>query len=155
MALQYNNAARRQAVSTDPGRLDRRVTLQAPYQGRDENGAWVTQWVNVATVWASKRAQTGQRTFAAEDKQAIDLVIFRIRHRLDVQNYWRLVNGNNVFEIIPPLEELGRRHFLDLTCRGVNQTIGAGIDVLLLEGTSGNEFLTLEDDTPLLLEAST
>lgn len=140
--------------NTDPGRLDRRVTLQAPYQDRDENGASIPTWVNIADVWAAKSDQTGQRTFAAEDKQAIETVAFRIRHRLDVQNYWRLVNGNNVFEIIPPLEELGRRHFLNLTCRAVNQKTGSGLDVLLLEGSSGSSFLELEDGTPLILEAA-
>lgn len=155
MALQYNNAARRQAISTDPGRLDRRVTLQYPVQSRDANGAAIVEWNNAADVWASKREQTGQRAFAAEEKQALDLVTFRIRWRSDLAPFWRLTHGDNVFEIIPPLAELGRHQFLDLTCRGVNQRIpSAAQNVLQLEGSSSNSYLQLEDGSALLLEAA-
>ena len=56
----------------------------------------------------------------------------RLRHRLDVKPFWRLINGGDVFEIVPPTAEIGRRQFLDLTCRAINQATGDSRDVLAL-----------------------
>lgn len=140
--------------STDPGRLDRRVTLQYPVRERDANGSWTTNWANATDVWASKRVVSGQRAFAADQKQAIDVVVFRIRWRSELQQYWRLKHGENVFEIIPPLEEQGRHAFIDLTCRGINQPIGNTLNVLTLEGSTSSSYLQLEDGSALLLETA-
>lgn len=148
MALQFNAADRRQGISSDPGRLDRRVQLQYPVTIRDQNGSAIISWVRASDVWASRRPQNGQRIFAADEKQAVAYYLFRIRYRSDVQPYWRLVHGNEVFEIIPPLAELGRKHLLDLTCRGVNQTAGDTSTVNLIEyhtsaNAAGNTTITL------------
>lgn len=134
MALQHGYSSRRAHFSTDPGRLDRRVTLQAPNVSTDAVGGPATTWDDVVTVWAGKRPLSGARLFAAEMKNAIDLVVFRIRHRTDVTPFWRLVHGDDVYEIVPPTEELGRRHFLDLTCRAINQSVGNNYTPLSMIG---------------------
>ena len=123
MALQYNNAARRQAVSNDPGRLDRRITVQYSIPVRDTSGGQSLDWFDAATVWASLSFLRGNRLFAADKKSFEALVTYRIRHRGDVESGMRLIHGDDVFEIVS-VEQLGRRHFLDLTCRAINQTLG-------------------------------
>lgn len=122
MSLQFNNA-RRQANSSDPGRLDRRVTLQSPTITRDAAGGAVVDWYDTATVWASLTFLHGNRFYAAEEKSYESIVTYRIRHRSDVETGMRLVHGDDVFEIIGT-DHLGRNHFFDLTCRAVKQSIG-------------------------------
>jgi SPP1 family predicted phage head-tail adaptor len=155
MALQYDYVGRKSRFSTDPGRLDRRVTLQWAYKTRDDMGGETVTWINAADVWASKRFESGRRMYAAEEKQGEDFLVYRIRHRLDVGRFWRLQHGDDVFEIVA-VEELGRRHFLDLTVRGINQSVGASLSVLLLHDTGGVNFLTMHDTaaTPVLLHAA-
>jgi len=123
MAIQYNNAARRQAVSTDPGRLDRRITVQYAIPVRDTSGGQSLDWCDAATVWASLSFLRGNRLYAADKKSFESLVTYRIRHRGDVETGMRLIHGDDVFEIVA-VEQLGRRHFLELTCRAIDQTVG-------------------------------
>ncbi len=147
MALQHGFQSRRAHASIDPGRLDRRVSLQYPIESSDAVGGIATAWFEVAEVWAAKRPLSGARLFAAEMKNALDLTVFRIRHRTDVASFWRLVHGDDVYEIVPPVEELGRRHFLDLTCRAVNQTAGAPFLLVNLAASDTSLQFQIKDPT--------
>lgn len=109
----------------DPGRLDRRVQLLTASAARDAAGGQATTWTAFAEVWAARAPLSGARLYAAEQKNALDLVEYRIRHRNDVAPYQRLQDGDDLFEIVPPTDELGRRHLLRLTCRAINQTVGS------------------------------
>jgi SPP1 family predicted phage head-tail adaptor len=151
MSLQYDFQSRKARFSTDPGRLDRRVTLQYAIVSQDAVGGVVQTWINAPTVWASKRFESGRRLFVTEQKTTEDYMVFRIRHRLDVDNFWRIVHGDDVFEVVS-IEELGRRQYLDLTARAVGQSTGSSLNVLLIEDNAATNFLQLEDGTPLLLE---
>lgn len=141
--------------SRDPGRLDRRVVLQYPVSARDAMGGSVVTWVNAATVSAEKRPVSGGRFYAAEAKHYVAQLTYRIRWRRDVAEGWRLVHGDDVFEIVHAAEQ-GRQHFLDLELRALDQVTGnngRSFDVLLLEdgspllqeSDSGGDLLLLED----------
>lgn len=136
----------------DPGRLDRRVSLQMPLRTRDAAGGAITAWVDAGSVWASKLPVGGGRMYAAEAKHFESSLVYRIRARPDVVAGWRLVHGDDVFEIVN-VEEQGRDHYIDLALRGIDQTPGTALHVLLLEGTGATPFL-LEDGTPLELETA-
>jgi SPP1 family predicted phage head-tail adaptor len=142
MALQFNKTARRQAFSSDPGRLDRRVTIQYSVPSRDASGGAVLDWYDAATVWASLSFLSGNRLYAAEEKSFEAMATYRIRHRSDVQTGMRLIHGDDVFEIVA-VDQLGRRHFLEMTCRAINQSTGDNRDDLNLG--DGVTFLDLGD----------
>ena len=124
----------------DPGRLDRRITLSEFTATRDSVGGVVTSWDDVATVWATKVPQGGGRLYAAEAKHYEQTLLYRIRHRTDVAPGWRLTHGDDVFEITN-VEELGRRHFLELSCRAIDQTPGDAAAVGLVTG-DGDSLVT-------------
>lgn len=121
MSLQYDYIGRKARFSTDPGRLDRRVSLWASTVTRDAGGGESVTWAKFAEVWASRLPMDGTRLFSAEEKASLEDVEYRIRYRRDVLMYMQLREGQNTYEIIPPMRELGRAHFLELTCRAVNQ----------------------------------
>lgn len=142
--------------NVNPGRLDRRITLQSASAERNSVGDAVVTWVNVATVWAAKTTNTGGRMFAAESKNYEAQLTYRVRYRSDIAAGWRVVHGDDEFEVTA-VSEQGRGHYLDLELRAVNQTVGAhpsaSVDSLILEGTTA-DFLLLEDSELLLLEAA-
>jgi SPP1 family predicted phage head-tail adaptor len=105
----------------DPGRLDRRVTLAQPVTTRDAVGGAIVSWLDAATVWAERRPVRQARQFAAEGKQYLAELTYRLRHRDDVAGGWRLVDGTKVFEVVDLLP-LGREHLLELGVRGLNDT---------------------------------
>lgn len=150
MSLLYGYQSRKQRYSTDPARLDRRVSLQYAYVTRDELGGEQKLWFEAAQVWASKQFTSGRRMYAAEAKHGEDFFMYRIRHRLDVARFWRLAHGDDVYEIVA-VEELGRRHLLDLTCRAIDQTVGDVFSGFLLEDGG---YLTTEDDNIIIQEAA-
>ncbi len=133
MSLQFDFQSRKARFSPDPGRLDRRVTLQYPIATRDSAGGEVITWFIAATVWASKLATTTTRLYAAEAKSYLAELSYRIRHRTDIASGWRLVHGDDAYEVVELVEQ-GRRHLLDLGVRGVNQSPAAAIRGLMLHG---------------------
>lgn len=120
----------------DPGLLDRRVTLQYSVPTRDAAGGTVADWYDAATVWAGKRPEGGGRLFAAEAKHYDATLVYRIRHRPDIGAGYRLIHGDDTYEIVA-VAELGRRAYLDLFLRGLDQTPGDNrSDLDLGDGTT-------------------
>lgn len=142
-----------------PGKLDRRVVLRYKSVTRDAMGGEVVEWVNAATVWASNAPLSGGRMYSAEAKHYDSSLQYTIRHRTDVEAGWRLVHGDDVFEITFTDPGESRNQYLTLSLRAVDQSIGyadrdTGTDVLLLEGTDATALFLLEDESNLLLETA-
>jgi SPP1 family predicted phage head-tail adaptor len=133
--------------NSDPARLDRRVTLQQAEAARDALGGSVITWADQVTVWAGKAPGSGGRLYAAEAKHYEASLIYRIRHRPDVRAGLRLVHGDDLFEVVH-VEEIGRRHFLDLFLRGLDQT--PGDNLARLDAGDGLTYLDAGDGTTLL-----
>jgi SPP1 family predicted phage head-tail adaptor len=123
MSLQHQYMPRKAVGINDPGALDRLVTLQSPTASPDTAGGPAITWATVATVWATKSALTGTRLLVAAMTSYEADVVFRIRWRSDVIAGWRVVHGSSTYEI-KIVEELGRHHLQDLTCRAINQPTG-------------------------------
>lgn len=147
MSLLHSYQSRKAAWSNDPARLDKRVTLQFSTPTQDLLGGVVAAWSELATVWASMLPLPASRFFQAEGKHMEQMFRFRIRHRSDVQAFMRLIHGDDVFEILGA-EELGRRHFLELTCRAVDQTTGDSRPQL--DAGNGTAFIDAGDDSTLI-----
>lgn len=138
------------------GQLDRRVTLQYPTYAQNSMGESIRTWVNAATVWASWLPQGGREFRSALSWHSDASGVYRIRHRTDVTAEWRLIHGDDTFEIIVP-SEVERRCYLDLIVRAIDQSPGYGtaddeaVDAELLhDGTEYN----LHDGSLMLLSGS-
>lgn len=107
------------ATSTQPGQLDRRVTLRSATRAADALGQMVATWGDAATVWGAWSPVTGREISAAGQLQPQQIGTLRIRHRSDIDATWRVVLGSITFEIIAPPVEIGRRAFLDLSLRAL------------------------------------
>lgn len=140
------------AASVNPARLDRRITLQYSLPTRNAMGESVAGWVEAATVWAGWLKRESREFIAAQTRNAETTGVLRIRHRTDVAATWRIVAGDDVFEVLgDPIEE-GRREYLLLSVRALNQSPSDALSVLILEGTDSTALLLLEDGAPLQLE---
>lgn len=134
-------------VTFQAGSLDRRIRLDFPTVNRSATGGEEIVWFVGASVWASKTFASGGRLYSAESKNYDANLIFRIRARPDVVAGWRLVHGDDVYEIIA-IEELGRSQLMDLSVRAVNQSSHSVQSALFLH--DGTPFL-LHDGTAILL----
>ena len=95
------------------GELDRRIVLQSPSATRSATGAEVTTWADVATVWAAVKREKGGESDAAEARQQMAAVVFRIRWRAGVLPGWRVSFDGRLFDVAD-VRELGRREGLEL-----------------------------------------
>jgi SPP1 family predicted phage head-tail adaptor len=98
---------------TDPGKLDRRITLQKYTSTTNEFGELIETWEDIGSCWASKRELAGTERFAAAQLQAQVDTVFTIRYRSDVEPRWRAVCEGETYDI-QSIAELNRREFLML-----------------------------------------
>lgn len=138
--------------NNNPGALDRRVELRYPIVTRDAAGGEVVTWFEAATVWAKKTALRGARLYAAAAKHFEAVLAYEIRHRTDVAEGWRLVHGDDIYEITATAEQ-GRAARLELTVRGLDQSPGTAVRGFLLHSgepialsPGAPDFLTLHTE---------
>lgn len=103
------------------GRLREQVTIQQQSVSRDEYGAEVIAWADVATVWASvlprasgERFVTGAVQVQAEISHAV-----RIRYRTGLTAKMRLLWESRYLYIETIADPEGRTRELVLMCREV------------------------------------
>lgn len=100
--------------TNNPGRMDRRIKLYALEETRERGGGVVKSWLHVASRWATWTALTGREIQQAEGKLSLLSGIFRIRWYQFITSRWRVVFGDQHYEIVSPPIEVGRKEFLDL-----------------------------------------
>lgn len=100
----------------EAGKLDRRITIEAPQTTRDEYGQALVQFVPLATCWAEKRDLTGRELLAAKQVVASAQTKFRIRYRTDFDTTARIVYGDRVYDI-EHIAEIGRREGLEILAK--------------------------------------
>lgn len=100
------------------GRLNKRVTLQAPETGVDAIGQPLSGWTDVATVWADVRYLSGTEALKANAVTALTAASVRIRYRSGVHAGMRLILGSRVLNIKAILPGL-RNEYIDLVCEVV------------------------------------
>lgn len=105
----------------NPGKLDRRIALRYPRETQSGTGAITKVWVQGARLWAQWLPTGGREFTAAQARHAEATGVIRIRYRTDLDATWQLRLGDDVFEILA-LQEVGRRDYLDLTVRALDQS---------------------------------
>ena len=101
------------------GRLNRRVTLQAPGTTTDEIGQPIPGWTDVATVWGDIRMKSGLESIKAGASVSVVQASVRIRYRSGVNAGMRLVHNLVAYDIKAVMPDIGGREYLDLVCEAV------------------------------------
>jgi len=100
---------------SDPGKLNRRLILEAPIDTDDGAGGVSRTYEAVATLWASVTPVSAQEEIEAARLGA------RITHRIglrfasDITTRHRFREGSAVYRIVSLRDRDGRRRFLDIS----------------------------------------
>lgn len=101
------------------GRINQRITLQAPMTGSDGYGEHPTGWTDVAIVWAAIADVSGREFLAAAATQNAVQTKITIRYRDGVVAAMRVLHGAVVYNIEAVLGQ-DRRELLLMCSRGLN-----------------------------------
>lgn len=127
------------------GRIDRRITIQAPVETQSESGEIITTWGDVATVWGELVPLPGSERFATQQLVGHSLMTWKIRYSSttsQITSKYRLVIKGRVHEITD-VRETRRNEEIQIDCFAASeQPIDAGGAPIELE--EGGELL-LED----------
>jgi SPP1 family predicted phage head-tail adaptor len=97
---------------SNPGLLNRRLTLEAPVESADGAGGVVREFETVATLWAEVTPVSAARAIEAERAGA------RVTHRIgirfadDITTRHRFRDGDRAFHIVSLRDRDGRKRFL-------------------------------------------
>lgn len=98
------------------GRLDSRVTIQAPGTTTDELGQPIPGWTDVATVWGDVRLRSGLESIKAGAVVSTVQASIRVRYRSGITAGMRIVCNLQAYEILAVQPDVGGREFVDLVC---------------------------------------
>ena len=102
------------------GRLNRRVTLQAPGTAQDELGQPIPGWTDVATVWADIRLKSGLEAIKAGAPVSTVQASIRVRYRAGITAGMRVVHNLTNYNITAVMPGVGGREYVDLVAEVVN-----------------------------------
>lgn len=98
---------------TQPGELNRRLTLQAPVESDDGEGGVTRAYTTVATLWAQVTPQAMRADIAAEARGASLRFRILIRRRDGVTTAHQFVDGATVYRVVAARVSADRR-FLEI-----------------------------------------
>src|SRR5690606_36164045 len=109
------------AVAAGP--LRHRVTLQERQLTQDSYGSPVTEWVDVATLWAAVEPLSAREFIAAQAQQSQVTARIRIRYRPGVNGQMRILHRGKFYNIAGVLadKESGLEYLTLPVTEGVNE----------------------------------
>lgn len=105
------------------GELRHRVTIQQYAPDRDDYGAEVEVWIDIATVWAAIEPVSGAEQYQAQADQLVArrLTQIRIRERDGLDNAkLRIVRNNRTFDVQSVQTDPTLKRQMILTCQELN-----------------------------------
>ena len=102
------------------GALDTPLVLQRPEISRGEMGGEIVSFVDVATVYARRRAGAMRDDHSLARHRAELELIFTIRYRTDIKADWRVICDGVIYSLIGEPQMQGRSQFLDMRCVSVD-----------------------------------
>lgn len=102
----------------NPGKLDRRITIQSRAITRDELGAAIGTYADWRTVSAAKEDRGGSESGLAESIRGQTTTVFKIRYLAGLTLAHRIVYAGAPFDIVS-VQEIGRRQYQTVICRFV------------------------------------
>jgi SPP1 family predicted phage head-tail adaptor len=85
---------------TDPGRLNRRLTLEAPVETADGSGGVTRSYAAVATLWGSVEPKSAREIVAAGALGASVTHRIQIRYSADITLSHRFRDGETIYRFI-------------------------------------------------------
>lgn len=103
----------------NPGRMDRRITVQVRTLSKDAAGGRTETWADSFKCWAELVKHTAAEGITADADRSTDERQFRIRYRTGLASGTHRILYQLKFYDITAIEEEGRQDRLLLTCRSV------------------------------------
>jgi len=103
----------------NPGKMDRRLTVQVRTLTQDATGGRVESWADAFQCWGEAVTQKGAEAITADADRATDERQFRIRYKANIASGTHRILYQRKFYDITGIVEEGRRERLLLTCRAV------------------------------------
>ena len=106
------------------GKLDKRILIQSPPTGQDDNGEPLTTWTDFVTdtpdhkVFAAMKDLSGREFLAAQATQNEVSTTFDIAMRTGIVSSMRVIEGADIYNIISALRK-GNRDLLLMCSRVV------------------------------------
>ena len=106
----------------DPGKLNRRITIQSPSTERDISGTPKKSWSDVLTTWASIRAATSREVYAVASFVSTLSHVITIRYRsgVTITHAMQVLYAGRKFEIQAVSDPDEGREQLQLLCLELN-----------------------------------
>jgi SPP1 family predicted phage head-tail adaptor len=86
--------------------MNHRITLLRRTAGVDSVGQPITDWANVATVWAHVLFQSGAEVLRANADVSVKRASIRIRARTDIDASWRVRYAGEEYDIKSALPDV-------------------------------------------------
>ena len=103
----------------NPGKMDRRLTIQVRTYTRDATGGRVETWADSFDCWGELVSTKQKESIIAAADRAIGDVVFRIRYRAGLAAGTHRVLYQLKFHDILGIDPEGRENTLILTCRAI------------------------------------
>ncbi len=98
------------------GKMDRKVTIQKRSTTQNSKGEGIESWSDLTTVWAMKIERGGRDSFKAGVEESQRNTDFIMRYRSDVTADNLIIFEGQVYDIVRPPREIGRRAGLEISC---------------------------------------
>ena len=105
----------------NPGKMDRKLTIQARTLTRDDTGGKVETWADAFDVWAELLEMRATELLAAQSERTHALMKFRVRWKDIAAGTHRVIYRLKFYNILSIVEE-GRRDRLVITCESIQAT---------------------------------
>jgi SPP1 family predicted phage head-tail adaptor len=99
---------------SDPGKLNRRLVLEAPVEADDGAGGVARNFAAIATLWASVTPVSAQEEIEAARLGARVTHRIGIRFTSDITTRHRFRDDSAVYRIVSPRDRDGDKRFLDI-----------------------------------------
>lgn len=106
------------------GRLRHRISLQQLTERQNHFGAVVSEWQDVAQLWAEIKPISGREQLQNAQIQSEITAQIWLRYRPDVKPTMRVLHQNQQYEIVAALNHQGRSTMLQLLCKEVSDDDG-------------------------------
>jgi SPP1 family predicted phage head-tail adaptor len=103
----------------NPGKLNKRITLQSYQSIKDDEGIVSKQWVNLMTVYASVEPLSGREYWQAAATQSENTVKFLIRYKQNITSDLRLIYNNKSYDVKSVIDPNEAHKELILMCAEV------------------------------------
>jgi SPP1 family predicted phage head-tail adaptor len=101
------------------GKLNRRITIEAPTNRTSASGAVEQVWNLFANAWAQIISSSGGESFGDDQVTAVSRTNFKIRYIKNVSPAMRVIYRGQAYEI-NDVSEPDRNEYLMLSCTALN-----------------------------------